>query len=109
MRSVADASTPESRVMAPMRHVDDSGTVLVRESFVLAFFCCRDFKNMAANVAEVFDAWLAAIPGDALRWAMVGSSASEVKPVVKTTLGRCRAMFDPRKAAQRPFSAFVLF
>jgi hypothetical protein len=95
--------------MLTVRHVDDAGSVLVRDNFVLAFFCCRDFKTMADAVRGVFDEWLAVIPADALQWTLIGSSASEIKPIAKTSLDRCRDQMDPAKAAKRPLSAFVVF
>jgi hypothetical protein len=89
--------------------MDDDGTVLVRDNLLLAFFCCRDFHNMADGARIAFESWLSAVPADSLRWSIVGSSASEIKPYSKLALDRCRAMFNLDKAKLRPTSAFKLF
>jgi hypothetical protein len=83
--------------MPPVRHIDDSGELIVRDGVLLAFFTRRSFEEFSAGVAAVLDRWLMRLPEDALQWAKIGANAEVTSPINKRSLERCRRLLDPKK------------
>jgi hypothetical protein len=84
------------------------GGPMLRDTLVVAFFRQIPFVQWAAEVRDVFALWQQTAPSDALKWAAVGSRATDVKPVGATTMSRCLGQLDPKKAAKREISSFEL-
>lgn len=95
--------------MPTIRIPGPAGGLLARDNWVIAFFLPDPFLPAVAAVRAVFDHWRATVPADTLKWAIVGASAEEVKPVESKTLTQCGAMLDPAKAGKRKTTAFDLF
>ncbi|MCA9491213.1 MAG: DUF3396 domain-containing protein [Myxococcales bacterium] len=88
--------------------IEGQEDALVKEGLTLVVFFRGSIANHVHVVARAFEAWKDAVPGDALRWAMVGASASEIKKVTARTNGSIQGQLDPGKAAERDMSTFVL-
>lgn len=86
----------------------DSGTLYLRDGVTLAFFLPMPFDKVAHSILKVFDEYLQMIPPDALRWASVGATSDEWRPITKTAIGRCRAQLDPKAMRKRSLTSFEL-
>ncbi len=78
----------------------------LRDGLVVALFKQGPFQKWSAEVAQAFQMWLNATGDEARAFASVGASSTEDKPVNARTIGRCRGMLDPKKAAARDLTAF---
>ncbi len=83
---------------------DDDGLFL-RDSFILVFFCKTPFKDLAAAFNRVFEYWLETTPEEGRKWASVGSSADEFKPLTPQRLAAARKEMDPAKSRNRDMTA----
>jgi Protein of unknown function (DUF3396) len=94
--------------MPEIRKADPTGWLLARDNWVIAFFCQVPFPDMAAGARAAFDLWRAAVPADAIKHALVGTTATQPKKVGPKTVAQCLDMLVPAKAAKRPLSAFEI-
>jgi hypothetical protein len=95
--------------MRNIRLYSPDDILLARDNWVIAFFLPEPFPPVAQAARAAFDLWRATAPADAIKWALVGASAGEAKPVGPKTLDRCIGMLDPAAAARREITAFRLF
>ena len=58
--------------------IEGQEDALVKEGLTLVVFFRGSIANHVHVVARAFEAWKDAVPGDALRWAMVGASARRI-------------------------------
>jgi len=86
----------------------ESGTLYLRDGVTLAFFLPMPFDRVTGAVLKVFEEYLRMIPSDAFKWASVGATSEEWRPIAKTTIDRCRAQLTPEAARKRQLTAFEL-
>src|SRR5215831_5679146 len=86
----------------------ESGTLYLRDGVTLAFFFPMPFDKVVGSVLKVFEEYLRMIPSDALKWASVGATSEEWRPIAKTTIDRCRAQLAPEAVRKRQLTAFEL-
>ena len=79
----------------------DDGDALVRESLLVAFFAKRPFAEMVEGAAACFDQYLKMIPKEALKWSLIGSTASTHKAAGAKDVARCRALLTVSTARQK--------
>ena len=94
--------------MPIIRKVAGDGTLVARDNFLIAFFCPVPFPKMASATKVAFDRWLAVVPDDAVKWAVVGSTATQRKKAGAKTIEQCAAMLDASAAAKRPLTTFQI-
>jgi hypothetical protein len=85
-----------------------SKSVYLRDGFIAAFFLPTPIHETVKEIARAFEAYIAMIPPDALRWESVGANAEEWKAFSKTTVKRCLAQLDVAAAKKRELTAFHL-
>jgi len=86
----------------------ETGKIFLREGVIVAFFLPTPMDKVAEPILDVFEEYLKMIPSDVLRWASIGASSEEWKPINKTTFQRCRAQLKPEAVAKRRLTAFEL-
>jgi TseV toxin immunity protein TsiV len=86
----------------------ESGRVFLREVFIVAFFLPGPIDETVSAIDRAFDLFLAMIPKGAFRWASVGASSEEWKPVSESTIARCKAQLRRDAAAKRKMTSFEL-
>ncbi len=79
----------------------DDGDPLVRESLLVAFFAKRPFAGMVEGAAACFDQYLKMIPQEALKWSLIGSTASTQMAATTKDIARCRALLTVSTAKQK--------
>jgi hypothetical protein len=80
--------------MKPIRVKDEYGELLVRDSFVVAFFCRRPLRKVAEGFGACFELWLDKVPSDAKKWCVVGPNADSYSPVTARRLSRAQSQFQ---------------
>ena len=95
--------------MKPVRYETKSGSLLVRDNFVLAFFCKWPFYEIVGDVGRIFEHWLNLIPADNLHWVVSGATAVEASRLDEKKLNKCKNMLDPRNAQKRKMTYFSVF
>ena len=80
----------------------------LRDGLLVAFFKRAPFGEWAAEVAAAFELWREATPDEAKSYSLIGANATEEKAATATTVKRCLSQINPKKAAARELSAFVL-
>jgi hypothetical protein len=77
-----------------MRVTARNGDILARDSFVVAFFGCRPFSEIAGAARKLVEQWLTLVPADALRWAIVGKSSTKFVKWTPQSRQRCFDLLD---------------
>lgn len=80
--------------------------VIIREGYVVTFFCHKQFIKIAAGIQKIFEHWLSIIDPNILKWASIGPNSTEYKEFTKTTIDRCKAQIDPEKGGKKEISCF---
>ncbi len=94
--------------MQTVRIDDGSGDWLIRDQFVMAWFCAGPFPNLVPGIRNIFDSWLLSLPKETLAHTMIGTTASQPKKFGPKTLAQCYDILDVSKAKKRPVSMFSL-
>lgn len=93
-----------------MPHIEerdtDSGAVQLRDAVTVAFFLPMPLHEVIQGVLRAFEGYLRAVPSHALRWASIGASSEEWKPVSKTTVERCKRQLAPAAAEKAQVDVF---
>jgi hypothetical protein len=84
------------------------GELLVREHWIVAFFCNVPFHEMADGCRVVFEKWQATIPAGVMQYSIIGADATDVKPVGPKTVSRCLDQLNPKAARKREISHFAI-
>ena len=86
--------TMASGLNQEMRVTARNGDILARDNFIVAFFGCRPFREMADGARKLVEQWLTLVPPDMLRWAIVGKSSTKFVKWTPKTRQRCFDMFE---------------
>ena len=68
---------PDSVMSDQTRLCDANGNILARDNFIVAFFGCRPFREMAGGARALVEQWLTIVPKDSVRWAVIGRNSSK--------------------------------
>jgi hypothetical protein len=79
--------------MKPIRIDDEEGDLMVRDSIVLAFFTRQAFVKVVPAFAKCLDCWLATVPSEAKRWALIGSNSETYSAVTEQRLAKAQREF----------------
>ncbi len=94
--------------MKEIRIKDDEGDLLVRDSFVITFFCRKPLREVAQPFAACFERWLKIAPVEAKRWCLVGSNADTYRPLTGQRLAKAQRQFDMAKVRAGEVRGFDL-
>ena len=93
--------------IAPLEITDTAtGRVLVRNGVTLALFLDRAVHECSDELIQVFDLFLASVPPDALKWAVVSATSEDWRPVDASVIQRIRESMEPAGARKRKLTAF---
>lgn len=93
--------------IAPLEIIDNaSARVLVRNGVTLAMFLDRPVHECSEALNQALDLYLASVPPDALKWAVVSATSEEWRPLDGVALQRIRESLEPIGARKRKLTAF---
>lgn len=91
-----------------VRHFAEDGSMLVRDNLLFALFVQAPLADIASGFKCAVERWLREVQQESIRWALVGESASELKPIGSTTIARCISRLQPKAPAKGDMTYFVL-